>query len=557
MIFETGQPIRAKHHFGTWSWPDILAALVAYSALSAAALFMISRFSGVSEADLSSNGDQAAHYVNGLLIHDYLLQALGQNPMRFALDYYEHFPRVSIGHWPPVFHIIEALWMLLAGRSEPAALLLQLLIAAALCGAAATVVAARHGLIAGTAAAFIVLACPDLLRLVGTVMLDNVLALMVLAASLAWARYARTQDWRWSAGFGLVATAAILTKANALGLGLLPPFYCLLSARWRLLLSWKTWLAALIVLPPTVLWYALTYRITADGFNYQPGLAYTSMAIPAFAGLLAGLVGPVVLVGFVIGVTVLVRQARRNSIDEQGLALAAVVMALFCFSVIAPADVQSRYLLPVVAPALIVAWLGLEHVLRRWISEPPGIVLASIPPALLLLGAASIFHMPHVATLRMNLAAANVLSAASNGPLVMVAASPNGEGAAIAAFAATGDPDYYVIRGTKALASGNFMGTDYSLRFETEQDVARWVTDNHIGWIILEDSTASLAFQHNGQVQHMLDQPGSLWQRVGLHAFPGGETRVYRLPIVPPSPAEISATMRELAPTKLIGGVSQ
>jgi hypothetical protein len=38
--------------------------------------------------------DEAAHFMNGLLIRDYLTQGLGNNPMHFAEQYYLSYPKL-------------------------------------------------------------------------------------------------------------------------------------------------------------------------------------------------------------------------------------------------------------------------------------------------------------------------------------------------------------------------------------------------------------------------------------------------------------------------------
>ena len=64
---------------------------------------MVAQRIGTFSADLSSNADGSSHYVNGLLVRDYLGQAEWRNPVAFATEYYRNFPRVTIGHFSPGF----------------------------------------------------------------------------------------------------------------------------------------------------------------------------------------------------------------------------------------------------------------------------------------------------------------------------------------------------------------------------------------------------------------------------------------------------------------------
>ena len=51
--------------------------------------------------------DESAHYVNTLFIADWLRAGLPA-PMAFARDFYVHYPKLSIGHWPPGWYALLA-----------------------------------------------------------------------------------------------------------------------------------------------------------------------------------------------------------------------------------------------------------------------------------------------------------------------------------------------------------------------------------------------------------------------------------------------------------------
>jgi hypothetical protein len=81
-------------------------------------------YSGSYQSELSHWPDASAHVVNSMLIHDYLLKGIGQNPLRFAEQYHIHYPKVAIGAWPPLYYVIAALWMLVFGVNKTALLVL-------------------------------------------------------------------------------------------------------------------------------------------------------------------------------------------------------------------------------------------------------------------------------------------------------------------------------------------------------------------------------------------------------------------------------------------------
>jgi len=85
---------------------------------------------GAYAAEFNGDPDEAAHFVSGLMAHDYLAAIPLANPIVWAEQYYLHYPKVAIGHWPPGFYIVEALWWLIVSPSRGSALCLQAALAA-------------------------------------------------------------------------------------------------------------------------------------------------------------------------------------------------------------------------------------------------------------------------------------------------------------------------------------------------------------------------------------------------------------------------------------------
>ncbi len=557
-----GNPSGADRRGGSTAGSVAVTLYLASFALFSAFLAAVLTYTGAWSADLSRISDEASHFVNSAMLRDYALHAFGSNPIRFALDYYGHLPRVSIGHWPPLFHLVQGGVFLLAGSSFTAALGFQVVIAASTAALTATLVKARvgdgaRGTFVGVVAGLAVLLSPDVFGAVGMVMLDMFLALLVLLTCLAWAGYARTGRTAGSIAFALCASAAILTKGNGYGLGLLPVLYVALSGQIALAANWRTWLAAAIVLLLTVPWYALTYKITADGFTYAWGLDYTLRAIPGYALAAVHSLGPIVCTAFGLGAALIARRAWRGERDETALACASAAIGLLLFNMAVPSDITSRYLVAAVPTAVVVATLGLAG-LASGLRRPSG-RLAWIPAmaisGVLGLNAALIFRAPPVSTQAMSLAARDILASPGPAPLVLIAAGSKGEGMLIAAFAAL-DPTHahYVIRASKALAASNFLGSDYRARFGDAEDVQRWVVDNRIAWLVLDDGPDSMAMLHDEQLAALAaaGQPG--WEPVSKRAFGKGSVSVFRLHGPPPTPVELAAVLHQVAPDKVIGG---
>ena len=51
-------------------------------------------FASAYSSEFGSDPDESSHYVTGLLVRDYIAQGFPSSPLRFAEDYYLHYPRV-------------------------------------------------------------------------------------------------------------------------------------------------------------------------------------------------------------------------------------------------------------------------------------------------------------------------------------------------------------------------------------------------------------------------------------------------------------------------------
>ena len=89
-------------------WRSPIAAVASLSCV-----LLLQWTEGAYQAEFGGHPDEAAHYVTGLMIHDYVAAGLPGNPMTFALEYYDHYPKVALGNWPPLFYVLQAGWTLL------------------------------------------------------------------------------------------------------------------------------------------------------------------------------------------------------------------------------------------------------------------------------------------------------------------------------------------------------------------------------------------------------------------------------------------------------------
>src|SRR5690242_17418609 len=97
----SGTTISRKQTYGAW----IGVALVFAGSLLL--LWLVQKQAGAARAGFGGFPDEPAHYVAGLLVHDYLPNLFHQSPMQFVRDYYARVPYFALGVWPPLFYCIE------------------------------------------------------------------------------------------------------------------------------------------------------------------------------------------------------------------------------------------------------------------------------------------------------------------------------------------------------------------------------------------------------------------------------------------------------------------
>ncbi|MDE2335027.1 MAG: glycosyltransferase family 39 protein [Rhodospirillales bacterium] len=469
--------------------------------------------------------DDASHYINGLLIHDYLLHGLGRSPISYLIWFHSHYPLVGIGHWAPGYYLVEALWMLLVSTSLHGTLVLSALVTTTLALVVYILLRRRVGWLIAMLGAVGLVVSPIIQNGSMELMLDIPVALTSLLAALAYARYLRAGTAGSALLFGVVASAAIMIKGNGAALALVPPIAVLVTGRWNLLRQRNFWLPVPVVLVLAGAWYAITYSQIAAGFRYAWGLHYMLVALRANSAILYHGVGPVVLVFAAMGVFDTLRYRRG---DPTWAVLVALLFGVWLFQMIAPAAIQDRYLAPLLAPVFCFAGIGLYRVARRVARR--GLLPAVVRPALVAVTALSLVP----AALSANRLPDNGYFAAARlvrklvpaqNPVVLVVTPPPGEGAMISALASIDParPSLFVVRGSRLLGGGGYNNSQYLPRFSHVQQVIHAIDHYGIPLLVFRDDRRVGAWEHIRQVREAAFREGSRWQiiaRTGPAAHP-------------------------------------
>lgn len=510
------------------SLPRFLPIPLVAAGLFGVAALLIALFTGGLSSSLI-NPDEGGHYVNALFLGDWI-RAGFPSPMAFAQDYYAHFPRLTIGHWPPGWYMIEAPWFALFRPSPHGALMLSAFVAGLPSGAIVwafqRIGRVRLGMVLGIAYVLLPLVIDGGRYL----LLDQPVALVVALAAIGWARASDKPGWWRFLVFAALAAACPLVKGNGALIALVPAIDIVLTRRWTLLKRPALWVAALMTLAIVAPWYWISFAISAGGFNYAPGLEYAGFAITANALAIWGNLGGAGILLALIGAVSAFRAVPQGEARIARLAL-AVVLATLLFQSVVPAALEPRYITPLLPWLVVLAGLGLIALAREggmlrfaggllaWLTLVPATwSLWTLPPK------------PDIG------APALARQMVREGGLWLVDGRAGGEGALIAeaAWADGGEKRVWVSRASQWLSTSDFMGRGYVLTAHNANDARATLDTLGAAGIVSVFEHDHYAYPHS-QILHRAAHGGGY--TTGLTGFRSGDGSVFvarrDLPVTP------------------------
>ena len=520
-------------------WARLVSRGLVFAILAVLALAVIvfqQQAGGAFVAEFSANNaDEASHYVTGLLFTDYA-RAGFPSPLAFARDYYLHYPKVGIGHWPPLYYLAEGALFLASSPATPVALFLPALIAALLVVSAGFLAAVTLGPLVGVGVGAVLLALPLLREATLVIVLDLPVALLVLLAIIAYARYLAAPRWAPALMFAVLAAMAILTKGTGAALALVPPFALLLTGRFGLLRRLDFWLPLPVVAILAGPWTLGTYAMAASGFQYGWGPPFTRLAAETYwHGLLAGIGAPLMVLA-AIGLLFAALRAWRGGDEAPAAqpfaAVGAGLLAVLAFQCIVPAGLDPRYLLPAAAPLLLMSAYGLAGLFSLLTRSWP--LITGLLACLILLVLASPFILVTLTkpSIGMAPAARAAMTTGAANPLILVGSDAMGEGALVAAVAQSDRAMlYFALRGSKLLAVSDWNGKDYAPLYADAAALLRGLDDIGVGYVALDTAPAAQAILHNRQLSEAAAAYPDRFRLIGTYPRSDrtGEVRLYQL----------------------------
>lgn len=480
-----------------------------------AATLILNGLRGAFTSDLCAFEDEPAHAVTGMMISDWLAAGM-PSPLAFAKNYYLHYPKVAIGQWPPVFYVVQAVWILAFGASTASLVVLMSAITAAVAWLITRAIGGRFGLIAGLVAGASWIALPVVQAYGAMVMTEVLLALFAFLALEAFARFLTHGTARDVWSFGIYAMLACMTKGNALALALVPPVAIVLTRRFDALKSRHLWGSALLVGAVTVPWYMLTVSMTQSSWvgDSGPTLAYFKYALGFYGAALTHLGGKVFLALSLLGAVHLWRTGEQR---ERLATWIAWVPSLLLMHLVVPSSLDERHLILVAPVMCLFAVAGAIWAMGA--VATPAVARAFAP--LLMFGVllAERGELPIKAWHGFTEPVLEACNEVEGRATLLVLSDVPGEGAAVVAAAQAdrgANPRHQVLRASKVFARADWCARGYELRFENPRDVADWLDRSGVTHV-LQDLVPKdrQNLPHHEQVGDAIALFAGRWERVG------------------------------------------
>jgi GT2 family glycosyltransferase len=466
---------------------------------------------GAYRAEFDADPDESVHFVSGLMVYDYIVALPRGNPIVWAEQYYLHYPKVAIGHWPPGFYIVEALWWLMLPPSRWSVLCLE----AALASMAALVfyrIARTLGqpwLALG--ATLLLLATPVVQQSVDTAMADALCLLWSVLLADACARVVNRPSGGRLALVCIWLACAMFTKGTGACLLLAPVLALTLAGKWKQIPRVPALGFAAAMLVAGFGWYAIESKILHHSMRALGGVN-TKLSWPAV--LVPGLAGWGIFL-LAAGGIVLAWAARRPA----AVAAASILLSAGAVSYFLRAMNQPRHWI-IVLPALLL--LAVESVV--WLSKWKGAALAAAVIAL--------WFFPWSLYRQAPGGFAGFARRLPRPARILVSSNFTGEGPMVAAIAISEPrPSSVVARATKTLASSGWNGENYQLTAVSPDAVSLRLDELGIDIVELHTLPGKSNSAHHGLLLEALGA-GKSWKECA-----STETLAAWCRVLPPSVA--------------------
>lgn len=485
------------------------------------------RENGAFASELGGHPDEAAHYVTGLMFHDYLVQDFPANPMRFAEKYYQHYPKIGLGMWPPGFYLLQTAWELAFGESRNSLLLLMTTLAAFLSVQVYRHLREEFGDFLAALGGLLLLCQPLVVEHYSMLMAEVLSSILILAGAAAWGRFLETEKAKYALWFGFLAGVATMVKGSGLALAIQAPLAMAFMGSWHLLKRPAVWGGALLTATIAGPW-TYAFRKIGPGvggwLEPHPSWHFTSAAVPLYLGKFFTTFGVVLVLLCLVGIVA--KCCQPGSRKTFWAAMGALLIATPVFQMILPVGLEARHLIPSFAPAVMFVVAGLDFLRRQ---SPGGAEASGQVREIASAGASLVLVVVGVVVAHWQartdpkkwsgfaaLAEAVLQDPALTNSQILISSDGRGEGMFISELCMREKrPGHIVRRASKDLANMDWEGRGVQLKYRSEDDVIEWLNGEgkNIGAVIVDSSMPEAKRgAHHDQVIHLCENhPELFW----------------------------------------------
>ena len=501
-------------------WGRVVPRLETYLQASAFLLYfaIVVVYQWLSQAYTMAFGgysDEPAHYVTALMIRDYILSGFSGSPLAFAERYYVHYPAVAFGMWGPVIHVLSGVWMAVFSDSRVSILLLMAVIAASLAWSAQWMIGRAFGRLPGVLAGLAICLIPAFQAYSVLVMADILTGTLILWATYCWSRYLDSGEPALAWRFGVFATLAVLSKANAGSLALLPIPAALMAGRADLFRRRHFWLPAVMVgliAGPWCLFYAW---LMANLTRVPTTFAIVSKYLTQGLGLFGVLTIPLVLAGVASGFF-----HKPPYPGGRPLWAAAVSMSLgfIAYHCLVPGGFEDRYVLMIAPWIAILLILGAEWIAGAFLPFRRGVASTILLAAIVVYGVA-VFRVHPKTNLPYAQVAYDLIHGRELPQSVFLVSSESSVETMMVAEVAMQDrrPNHFVLRASKMFARMNWNGDRYENRVTDEAEMRDDLRAWGVSRVIVDTTPGPVPWPHHRMLRAVVaaDPQWRLTRRYG------------------------------------------
>ena len=496
----------------------------------------LQKLSGAYTSEFGGYPDEPAHYVTSVMVHDFLLSGKWDEPLLFARRYYEHYPKVAFGHWPPLLYVIQGIWMVLFSVSRTS-VLLELALTTTVAAFLLFLVASRaFGWRAGLLGAILLICLPIIQIYSDEEMAESLLLIMTFQAAIFFARYLERKRWQDNFWFAIFCSLAILTKGNGWALAIIVPIAIALTRDWAILKRPSFWISVPVVLVLCVPWQFLTLDLAQRGWTggSKPSMQYTVQALWEFAGVTRDLLGWALTALALVGIWSRVAAPfRTKTVQPLFASLFGLIISMWVFHSVVPAGVEGRKMVNAL-PAIILFALAGGQTAGEIVSQKLSGGKLRLPWAhgiiafaSILLFAAETFQVPKEEHFGYTELSSYIESRPElRNSVILVSSERDGEGLFVSELMMQDQrPSHTILRATKTLSESDWTGQVSKETYNSPGEVMEFLKQQQVTAVVLDTFPRRTHYQHNDLILAAIrDYPGA-WRLQST--FSDGRIQLY------------------------------